>query len=259
MMGRPSRPTQPATARVTWLGHATALLEFDGVRVLTDPVLRRRVGPLVRIAPLIDASALGRVDCVLLSHLHGDHTDLSSLRMLGRSTPVLAPRGAGRWLLGAGLRDVRELRAGDDLAVGSVRVRATRAAHDPRRRPLGPSATPIGYVVSGSRSAYFAGDTDLFEEMADLHGEIDLALLPVWGWGSDVGQGHLDPQRAARAAEIIAPAVAIPIHWGTYALGPPLRRPSDPERPAREFARLAAEYAPQVEVRVLGVGERARL
>jgi L-ascorbate metabolism protein UlaG (beta-lactamase superfamily) len=259
MMAGSPQPTAATTTAVTWLGHASVLLEFDGVRVLTDPVLRKRVGPLVRVAPLIDAGALGPVDCVLLSHLHADHTDPSSLRALGNSTPVLAPRGSGRWLLAAGLREVHELEAGDDLAVGSLRVRATRATHDSRRRPLGPSATPIGYVVSGSRSAYFGGDTDLFDEMAALRGEIDVALLPVWGWGRDVGEGHLDPRRAVRAAKIIGPAVAVPIHWGTYALGPPLWRPSDPERPAREFAQLAARYAPEVEVRVLGVGERSRL
>jgi L-ascorbate metabolism protein UlaG (beta-lactamase superfamily) len=263
-IGESRQPTAAVAAAVTWAGHATVLLEFDGVRLLTDPVLGKRVGPLlgplvgplIRVAPLIDVAALGRVDCVLLSHLHADHADSSSLRALGPSTPVLAPRGAGRWLLGAGLREVQELGAGDDIAVGALRVRATKATHDRRRLPLGPSATPIGYVVSGSRSAYFAGDTDLFEEMADLRGEIDVALLPVWGWGPDVGEGHLDPQRAARVAEIIAPAIAIPIHWGTYALGPPFRRPSDPERPAREFARFAAEYAPGVDVRVLAVGER---
>jgi L-ascorbate metabolism protein UlaG (beta-lactamase superfamily) len=259
MMGESPQAPLAATASVTWFGHATVLLEFDGMRVLTDPVLGKRIGPLVRVAALIDAGALGRVDCVLLSHLHADHTELSSLRALGRRTPVLAPRGAGRWLLGAGLPEVCELSAGDDVAVGPLRVRATTATHDSRRRPLGPSATPVGYVVSGSRSAYFAGDTDLFEEMADLRGEIDVALLPVWGWGRDIGEGHLDPQRAARAAELIAPAVAIPIHWGTYALGPPFRRPSDPERPARQFARLAAQYAPAVEVRVLGVGERSEV
>jgi L-ascorbate metabolism protein UlaG (beta-lactamase superfamily) len=231
------------------------LLELDGARVLTDPVLRKRIGPLVRVAPAVDVAALGAIDCVLLSHLHADHTDLSSLRALGRSTPVLAPRGAGDWLRGAGLSDVRELRAGEEVAVGPVRVHATKATHDSRRRPLGPSATPVGFAVHGSRSVYFAGDTDLFEEMADLRGEIDVTLLPVWGWGPDVGEGHLDPQRAARAAQLISPAVAIPIHWGTYALVSPLRRGgSDPERPAREFERFAAEYAPGVEVRVLEVG-----
>jgi L-ascorbate metabolism protein UlaG (beta-lactamase superfamily) len=236
------------------------LLELDGVRVLTDPVLRKRIGPLVRIAPAVDVAALGRIDCVLISHLHADHTDLSTLRALGRSTPVFAPRGAGDWLRGTGMTDVRELAAGEELPVGPVRVRATRAMHDSRRRPLGPSATPVGYAVHGSRSVYFAGDTDLFEEMTDLRDEIDVTLLPVWGWGPDVGEGHLDPERAARAAELIAPSVAIPIHWGTYALVFPLRRGgSDPERPARQFERLIAERSPRIEVRVLSVGERTEV
>ena len=86
-----------------------------------------------------------------------------------------------------------------------------------------------------------------------------MALLPVWGWGSKLGPGHLDPERAARAAAIIQPEVAIPIHWGTFALGRPARRPPDPAWPARRFAVLAAEYAPGVRVRVLAPGDRAPL
>jgi L-ascorbate metabolism protein UlaG (beta-lactamase superfamily) len=119
---------------------------------------------------------------------------------------------------------------------------------------LGPAAGPVGYVVRGSRSAYFAGDTDLHHTMAHLRGSIDVALLPVWGWGRSVGPGHLDPGSAARAAALIAPAVAIPIHWGTFAL--PLIARGDLERPAREFAALTNRHAPNVDVRVLAPGER---
>jgi L-ascorbate metabolism protein UlaG (beta-lactamase superfamily) len=248
----------PAT--VTWLGHATVLLEVDGVRVLTDPVLRGRVGPLVRIAGPVDPSAVGRVDCVLLSHLHADHTDRYTLRRLARGGPVIAPRGAARWLQRAGVREVQEVRPGDEVEVGALRVIATPATHDGRRRPLGGAeAEPVGYIVRGSASAYFAGDTDLFAAMADLRGSIDLALLPVWGWGPDVGEGHLDPERAARAAGIIGPAVAIPIHWGTFALPRPLRRRADPRWPAEQFAALARRYAPSVDVRLLAPGERTVL
>jgi L-ascorbate metabolism protein UlaG (beta-lactamase superfamily) len=246
-------------AAVTWLGHATVLLEIDGVRVITDPVLRGRIGPLVRIAGPADLSAVGRVDCVLLSHLHADHTDPYTLRGLARHGPLLAPWPAARWLHRVGVRDVQELRPGDEVSVGGLRVIATPARHDRRRRPLGPAAEPVGYVVRGSRCAYFAGDTDLFPAMADLHKSLDLALLPVWGWGPDVGRGHLDPDRAARAAAIISPAVAIPIHWGTFALPRPVRRRADPGWPAREFAALARQYAPSVEVRVLAPGERTLL
>lgn len=254
-------PLQPAVAPMTirWLGHATVMLELDGVRVLTDPVLRPRIGPLVRIARPFDGGSVGPVDCVLLSHLHADHADLPSLRRIGSSAPILAPYPAARWLRRSGVGEVLELRPGEEAEVLGVRVIATPARHDRRRRPFGPSAQPIGYLVRGSRSAYFAGDTDLFPDMAALRGSVDVALLPVWGWGRDLGPGHLDPDRAARAAAIIDPQNAIPIHWGTFALGWPIPRPADPRWPARQFAALTARYAPAVRVCLLSPGERTEL
>ena len=241
-------------ARITWLGHATVLLELDGVRLLTDPVLGRRVGPLVRVSgDPVEAAELGRIDCVLLSHLHADHADLGSLRRL--RAPVIGPSGAGDWLRGAGVEDVRELSPRGEAAVGRVHVIATPAVHDDRRRPFGTHAEPVGFVARGSLGVYFAGDTDLFEGMGELRGTVDVALLPVWGWGPSVGEGHLDPQRAAQAVAMIGPKLAIPIHWGTFAL--PWARGGDSDRPAREFAELAAELAPEVDVRVLAPGESA--
>ncbi|MFL5902307.1 MAG: MBL fold metallo-hydrolase [Solirubrobacteraceae bacterium] len=244
---------------ITWLGHATVLLELDGVRLLTDPVLRERVGPLVRVGAAVAAIETERIDAILLSHLHADHADAPSLRLLPASTPVLAPVGAARWLSSHGVRTVHELAPDDSLPIGSLEVTATVAEHDGRRRPLGATAPPIGFVMRGSQACYFAGDTDLFGAMADLSGTIDVALLPVWGWGPNLGPGHLDPERAAEAAARISPSVAIPIHWGTLAPGWPFRRPKDPRRPAREFAALAARRAPEVDVRVLEPGERIEL
>jgi L-ascorbate metabolism protein UlaG (beta-lactamase superfamily) len=257
----PERSLAPdlAPMSVRWLGHATALIELDGIRLLTDPVLRPRVGPLVRIAAPVGETATGPVDCVLLSHLHADHVDLPSLRSIGESVPVIAPHPAAAWLRRAGLSAVQELRPDQEVSVRGLRIAATPARHDRRRGPWGPAAEPIGYVIGGTRSAYFPGDTDLFAAMASLRGAIDLALLPVWGWGRRLGEGHLDPERAARAAALIAPRVAIPIHWGTFALGRPLPRPPDPNWPARRFAALAADYAPGVAVRVLAPGERTEL
>ena len=242
---------------ITWLGHATVLVEIDGVRTLTDPVLRDRIGPLVRIVP--QPQLVGSVDCVVLSHLHADHADLPTLRALERSGPVVAPPPAREWLARNGLRDVRELHPGSELGVGGLRIAATTAVHDHRRWRFGPAAEPVGYVIRGSSAVYFAGDTDLFAGMAELRGAVDVALLPVWGWGASVGTGHLDPKSAAEAAALIAPAIAIPIHWGTFALARPARRAPDPGRPAREFAELTRRYAPAVDVRVLAPGERTTL
>ena len=109
----------------------------------------------------------------------------------------------------------------------------------------------VGYVLAGTQSVYFAGDTDLFSGMAAL-GPVDLALLPVAGWGPRLPPGHLDPARAAEAAALIRPRIAIPIHWGTYA---PWRPSPGDDTPALEFATKAATLAPDVEVRVLRPGD----
>lgn len=244
---------------VTWLGHATVLIELDRARLLTDPVLRRHVGPLVRTAPPVAADAAGTVEGVLLSHLHADHADLPTLRALDRRGPLLAPAGAGEWLHRRGLRDVREIGPGARLKIAGVDVEAIPAVHDGRRTPLGPAAATVGFLVTGSRSVYFAGDTDLFAEMADLRGRVDVALVPVWGWGPSVGAGHLDPRRAAAAVALIAPALAIPIHWGTFALPRPVRPAADPTLPARAFAERVHGAAPGVEVCLLAPGERVEI
>ena len=138
---------------VAWLGHATTLIELDGLRVLTDPVLAHRVGPLVRTAPPVDRGALDPIDAVLLSHLHADHADPRSLRLAARSAAIFAPRGSGGWLRRLGLSRVIELGPGEAATVGRIRIRATPAAHDRRRHPLGPAATPVGYLLEGSASA----------------------------------------------------------------------------------------------------------
>ena len=244
---------------ITWIGHATVLIELDGARVLTDPVLGGWAGPLRRMAPspAPEASA-ANADVVLVSHLHADHADLPSLRRLERARTVV-PHGAGEWLGKRGIPDVTELRPGEELQAGPLRVEATFAAHQGRRHPLAIDVPPVGFVVRGSRTVYFAGDTDRFVAMADLAGTIDVALLPVWGWGRSLGPGHLDPERAAQAAARIAPRVAIPIHWGTFSLPGPFPRLSDPRAPARAFATAVARIAPAVDVRVLQPGERVEL
>ena len=239
---------------VTWVGHSTVLVELDGVRFLTDPLLRRRVAHLRRLQPL-DVTALGRIDVVLVSHEHYDHLDVPSLRKLDPSIQVLAPSGAKPALRRARRDHVRTVGVGDVVELGGVGVRATPAEHAGGGGFRKGDA--LGYVLEGSASAYFAGDTDLFDGMADI-GPVDLALVPVWGWGPTLGTGHLDPARAAAAVALLKPRVAVPIHWGTYY---PLhaRRGSYLTEPPLEFRIAAAKAAPETRVEILQPGESLEL
>jgi L-ascorbate metabolism protein UlaG (beta-lactamase superfamily) len=246
--------------RITWLGHATALLELGGARLLTDPVLRDRIGHLRRQAASPPADVAEGIDAVLLSHLHLDHADVASLRRLRRDVAVLAPRGAGALMRRLGFARTSELGPGDTVPIAGVAVTAVAAVHDGRRHPLGPEADAIGFVVAGERRVYFAGDTDVFDAMADLAGTLHTALLPVWGWGPSLGSGHMDPLGAARAAAMLRPRVAVPIHWGTFfPAGLARFRGSALVKPPQVFAKHARSLAPSVEVRILAPGESLAL
>jgi L-ascorbate metabolism protein UlaG (beta-lactamase superfamily) len=245
--------------RITWIGHSTVLVDLDGVRLLTDPVLRPRIAHLRRIAGAVDTRALGDLDAVLISHLHYDHFSMASLRVIGRSVRVVVPAGAARMLRRRGFRELVEVDVGDELSIGEVTVRATDADHPGKRSPWGRNAPSVGYVVSGSSRIYFAGDTDLFDGMSAIGPEIDVALMPVSGWGPRLPAGHLDPRGAATALSLIRPRVAIPIHWGTYRPIGLNRRPSLLGQPAEEFERHAHELAPEVDVRILPVGGSVEL
>ncbi len=240
------------TRRITWLGHATLLLELGDARLLTDPVLRDRVAHLRRHSPSpVDPRP---VDAVLVSHAHHDHLDRPSLRALaGAGVTAVVPTGAARLLKGMSFGAVREVAAGDCVGIAGTRVRAVEAWHDGRRRPGVSPAHTLGYLAD---RVWFAGDTELHPRMAALRGEIDIALVPIWGWGPSLGPGHLDPEEAARVVALVEPEIVVPIHWGTF-LPVGLRRRygavlADP--PVRFAAGVASE-APATRVVTLAPGE----
>jgi L-ascorbate metabolism protein UlaG (beta-lactamase superfamily) len=239
---------------VGYVGHGTVELELDGVRVLTDPVLRARVGHLRRVAPPADVAP--DVDAILVSHAHHDHLDVPSLSLLSTSAVAVVPRGAGR--LVRRFERVVELGEGDEVAVGPLLVRALHAEHPGGRVPFRARGSALSYAVLGSSRVYFAGDTGLFAGMDGLVPSLDLALLPVWGWGPRLGPGHLSPRSAAEALRLLRPRYAVPIHWGTYRVLHHARAVDRAEldAPALAFAGAAAELAPNVDVRVLRPGDR---
>src|SRR3954452_22456929 len=149
-------PSLIAVTRVTFVGHATVLVETAGLRILTDPLLRGRVAHLRRIVPLPAVARLAEPHAVLISHAHLDHLDLPSLRLVAPSARVLVPRGWGGLARRAGLANVTEMEPGDRAPVEAIEVLATPAEHDGHRLPLGRSSRPLGYLIDGSSRAYFA-------------------------------------------------------------------------------------------------------
>jgi L-ascorbate metabolism protein UlaG (beta-lactamase superfamily) len=243
---------------VTWLGHATVVIDIGSLRFVTDPALTPRLAHLRR-HHVVDLDAVAGVDVVLISHVHLDHLHVPSLRLLDASK-VIVPAGAGRLLRRQRFTDVVETRVGDVARFGGVTVLTVPAVHSSGRGPHSRVRAPaVGYVLSSEHeSVYFAGDTDLFDAMTDF-ADVDVALLPIGGWGRSLGPGHLDPQRAARATDLIVPRLVVPIHWGTYSpIGVPGRRPSWLHRPAEQFAVAMDEAGHGRRLRLLAPGERLR-
>lgn len=206
--------------RVTWWGHATATVDFGGVRVLTDPLFADRLVHLRRQVEPVAVGRARRAEVVVVSHLHPDHLHLPSLRSLRESTRIVAPRGTIGMLRAraADLADrVDEVGVGDTVRIGGLDLTATPANHDGRRVPGSSHHGPaLGYLLrAAGETAWFAGDTGLFNGL-DTIGPVDVALVPVGGWGPTLGPHHLDPVQATEAVRRVGAAVAVPVHYGTY-------------------------------------------
>jgi L-ascorbate metabolism protein UlaG (beta-lactamase superfamily) len=250
--------TVTAGPRITWWGHSTCMID-DGARILTDPLLTRWLAHLIRRRGEPPDLSHTPPDLVVISHLHFDHFHVASLRLLPRGTRVAVPRG-GKALLRQVPVDVHEVDVGDVIAVGSTTVTVLPADHDGRRfvgsRMVAPT---LAFLVAGAGTTYFAGDTGLFNGLAEVpsmtKGGPDVALLPVWGWGPTLGRLHLNPATATDALDLVQPSVAIPIHWGTFwPWGMSRVRPHHFHRAGDVFAGHARLAHPQVDVRVLWPG-----
>jgi len=252
--GRPDR------SRLTFLGHASTLIEIDGLRIVTDPVLRRLVGPLYRRVPQPLLDPLADPDVILISHMHLDHYDPRSLNLFRRDTPVFAPVGARPALAWRRFTEVHELAPGDRVRLGGVEIMGTEARHRGTRHPLAARTPSLGYVLAGSRTIYFAGDTGFFSGISDLWPErLDIALLPIAGLGPWMPEfKHMSPRHAIAAMDLLQPRLVVPIHWGTYHLpGTSIMRmrPDFHRRAPYLFMAEAADREPEIHTVLLRPGE----
>ena len=201
---------------VTWWGHATATVETGRVRVATDPVLGDRLLHLKRYAVTPAREAVD-ADLVLISHLHHDHCHVPSLARFDAEVPILVPRGGERLLAGIAGDRVVPVVPGDVVERAGVRVEVLAATHDGRRHPWSRDRPPaLGFRVEGEAGSWwFPGDTELRDDMRELD-PVDLALVPIGGWGPTLEDGHMHPEHGVEAIARVGARWAVPVHWGTF-------------------------------------------
>ena len=218
--------------KATWFGHATAYLEVDGTRVLTDPMWGRRASPVSWAGPrrfydpVLALEDLPRPDAVVISHDHYDHLDRPTIRaMRAWDVPFVAPLGVGARLRAWGIQAERitELDWWQSTRIGSLEITATPARHASGRTPFDKDRTLwAGYSLRGpEHSVYFSGDTGLFDGLAEIGarlGPFDLTLIEAGAYNAAWPDWHLGPEQAVRAHELVLGAVLLPIHWGLFDL-----------------------------------------
>lgn len=218
--------------QITYIGHATLLLDIGGTRILTDPNFDSSLGGfLPRVAPPgIALEALPALDALLLTHAHADHLSFSSLDRLPRHIPLYAPPAVARWLLRKGYRHAVPLDAGESIGLGSsLRIHAARADHRGNRYGYDRwrSQTNMYLLESDDESAFFAGDTALTDTTHQLvehvlwnrGRELDLAMLPIGyapAWKPGFRRGHLTGDDALSLFKLLRARAMLPYHWGTF-------------------------------------------
>jgi L-ascorbate metabolism protein UlaG (beta-lactamase superfamily) len=247
--------------RITWWGHSTTTIEHLGTRLLTDPVLTSRIAHLRRRRGPAPSAEAADCDAVLVSHLHADHLHLTSLALVAPDAALVVPRGAARLIeqdCGTAFADrCIEVAPGNEVRIGRLDITAVTAEHDGRRLPWSSHRGPaLGFRIDSSPSVWFGGDTDLYDGLAAEAGPVDLALVPVGGWGPTLGVGHLDPVRAAEAVRRVGARVAVPVHFGTFwPIGLDWLKQELFLPPGERFRAEMAALDPDVRVELLVPGE----
>jgi L-ascorbate metabolism protein UlaG (beta-lactamase superfamily) len=249
---------------LTWIGHATFLINLEGTIILTDPSFNDRVGigllglttigPKRLVPPALRIADLPKIDLLLLSHAHHDHFDIPSLRRLPKDIPVVLARDTTEFTWGIEFHQMQELDWRQTAEVGGVRIEALPVKHWGRRYPWDRDRGYNGLLLTkNGRSVLFGGDTAHTNRLPASVGErsIDVALLPIGAYNPYI-HNHADPEQAWDLANRIGARYLVPMHWRTFRLSR--------ERPFEPFERLAAAAGDSADrIALHSVGETWRL
>jgi N-acyl-phosphatidylethanolamine-hydrolysing phospholipase D len=267
--GWPARGTPPAVLAndgaalrangheptLTWIGHATFLVQFDGVNILTDPHWGDRASPVAfagprrLVPPGMRFENLPRIHAVVISHDHYDHLDAATITRLARehAPTFFVPLGLKPWLLDHGARDVVELDWWESRDFAGLRFTCTPAQHSSGRGLTDQNLTLwSSWAIAGpDKRLFFAGDTGYWaggKEIGARLGPFDVAAIPIGGYSSYAKghPNHVNPEEAVQLFEDVRGRLMVPMHWGTFELNrEPFQEP--PQRLQREAFRRGLE------------------
>jgi L-ascorbate metabolism protein UlaG (beta-lactamase superfamily) len=229
-------PTGDATDRgglhLTWYGHASALVEIDGRRVLLDPIWSQRCSPSSlagprRLHPVpVALDRLPTLDAVVISHDHYDHLDYPTIRALtaGQAAPFLVPLGVGahldRW--GVPANRIIELDWDESVELDGLRLTATAAQHFSGRTLARDRTLWTSWVLAGpTRRVFYTGDSGYFDGYAGIgeaHGPFDAALVQIGAYDARWPDIHMTPEEAVAAHVDLRGGLLVPVHWATFVL-----------------------------------------
>lgn len=214
-------------ALVTWVGHATWLVQLAGVNMVVDPIWAKAISGVVprRSAPGVSLKDLPRIDVVLVTHNHRDHMDAPTLRHFSKAPLAVVPQGLGPSMRALGYTNITQMEWWQTIAVGNASITFVPSQHWSRRGVADTNETLWGgYVMEGGgKRVYHTGDTayfDGFKEIARRCGSPDAALLPIGAYDPEwfMRRQHMNPEDALHAAQDLDARRILPMHWGTYQL-----------------------------------------
>lgn len=217
-------PPDEDKVRITWIGHASFFLQFDGHSVIVDPNWAKWHGPVKRQRqPGLDLHGVPEVDLVLVTHAHFDHLHKPSLKILQAREGIVVPKGSGSLVRRLGFPATYEMKIWDVMNFGQLEIIHTPSHHWGARFIHDTHRDYGGYIVrAGGKSVFHCGDSayfDGFKEIGERY-EIDVALMPIGAYESPSGRDvHMNPEEAVRAFADLGAKALIPMHYGTFPLG----------------------------------------